>query len=272
MSDDQDPPTCATTTCSGAGRAPHGQDGSSCGVARVNVAFAGLTAAGKTTHARLLAEQLGYSYVSATEALLDILDIDAPSEQIWFERFEQIQAARQGDGVDDELDLRLSLLAAGSTAAVFDTWALAWVGPSPMLRVWIESDEDSRARKCLVSQATRCLPLEGCRDLVHAKDLHTRIDHATRACADAGIAAFAPVVYETVTALLQERPEADLADIARRHPREVLLYPEVYDMARFAERRKEFPPFESSTSLSRWRRLAITCRSWSSPRPCRLWI
>jgi cytidylate kinase len=215
----------------------------------VNVAFAGLTAAGKTTHARLLAEQLGYSYVSATETLLGILDIDAPGEQIWFDRYDEIQAARQGDAVDDELDRSLAALAVHSEATVFDTWALAWVSPSPMVRVWIESDEESRARKCLVSQRTNRLPLEDCRDLVHAKDGHTRggflrrhgfdlftdraryglvlcnshlIGHATRSCADAGIEAFAPVVRETVTALLEQRPDHELADIARQHPQEVL--------------------------------------------------
>jgi hypothetical protein len=38
-----------------------------------NIAFAGLTAAGKTTHARRLAADLGYSYVSATDILFEIL-------------------------------------------------------------------------------------------------------------------------------------------------------------------------------------------------------
>jgi cytidylate kinase len=38
-----------------------------------NIAFAGLTAAGKTTHARRLAADLGYDYVSATDILFEIL-------------------------------------------------------------------------------------------------------------------------------------------------------------------------------------------------------
>jgi anaerobic magnesium-protoporphyrin IX monomethyl ester cyclase len=145
-----------------------------------NIAFAGLTAAGKTTHARLLAEQLGYSYVSATEALLGILDIDAPGDQVWFERNEQIQAARTGGGVDDELDRRLALLAATGTATVFDTWALAWVGPGPMVRVWIESDPASRARKCLVSQTRSTLSLDRCAELVREKDADTRARFVAR--------------------------------------------------------------------------------------------
>lgn len=36
-----------------------------------------------------------------------------------------------------------------------------------------------------------------------------------------------------------------------------LLYPEVYDMARFRERRKEFPPLAFCTWHPCWRGLAI---------------
>jgi cytidylate kinase len=42
-----------------------------------NIAFAGLTAAGKTTHARRLAADLGYSYVLATDILFEILRMPA---------------------------------------------------------------------------------------------------------------------------------------------------------------------------------------------------
>lgn len=40
-----------------------------------NIAFAGLTAAGKTTHAQRLAADLGYDYVSATNILFEILRV-----------------------------------------------------------------------------------------------------------------------------------------------------------------------------------------------------
>ena len=217
-------------------------------VEQPNVAFAGLTAAGKTTHARLLAHELGYAYVSATEVLLDILGIDASGDGLWFDRFEQISAARAGDGVDEELDARLAGLAATSRGTVFDTWALAWVSPTPMVRVWIESDEESRARKCLVSQQEARLDLSACRALVHAKDAEARagflrrhhfdlftdrdrydlvltnshlIPHADRNCADRGIVAFAPVVHDAVTALLAHRREPELTRVVARHPREI---------------------------------------------------
>src|SRR3954452_3663938 len=116
-----------------------------------NVAFAGLTAAGKTTHARLLAEALGYDYVCATDIVLEILGMESSSRGVWFERFDEIRSARAGDGVDAELDRRLEEMAATRRSTVFDTWALAWLSPSPLVRIWIESDLASRARKCLVS-------------------------------------------------------------------------------------------------------------------------
>lgn len=40
-----------------------------------SIAFAGLTAAGKTTHAQRLAADLGYDYVSATNILFKILRV-----------------------------------------------------------------------------------------------------------------------------------------------------------------------------------------------------
>jgi cytidylate kinase len=215
----------------------------------VNVAFAGLTAAGKTTHARLLARELGYGYVSATEVMLEILRLDAAAEDVWLERFGEIQAAREGDAADVELDRRLLELAATRQRTVFDTWSLAWLSPGPVVRVWIESDPSSRARKCLVSQTRTRLSLADCEALCWEKDDHTRasfrrrhgfdlfvdrdrydlvlcnshlIPTPDRACADKGIAAFAPVVQEAVTALLENRPPSELARLAESHPAEII--------------------------------------------------
>lgn len=55
-----------------------------------NIAFAGLTAAGKTTHAKILAEQLGFEYISATKTILEIIGLDHEPERIWFTSGSQI--------------------------------------------------------------------------------------------------------------------------------------------------------------------------------------
>lgn len=139
-----------------------------------NIAFAGLTAAGKTTHARRLAADLGYRYVSATDILLEILQVRDRSAHLWFTQLDAITAAREGDAVDDELEARLTGLARSSDRTVFDSWALAWISPSPMVRIWIESDLPSRTRKCLVSLGDQPRPLAECEALLRAKDDHNR--------------------------------------------------------------------------------------------------
>ena len=48
-----------------------------------SIAFAGLTAAGKTTHAQRLAADLGYDYVSATDILFELLRVPRDAHP-WF--------------------------------------------------------------------------------------------------------------------------------------------------------------------------------------------
>lgn len=213
-----------------------------------NIAFAGLTAAGKTTHAKRLAAELGYGYVSATEILLELLGIDEPSDQVWFSRLDEIQAARGGDVIDIELEERLMALARTCTRTVFDTWALAWIGDSPMGRIWIDSDLESRVRKCVVSQGTKRVGSDECRVLIEEKDGFNRavfrrrhgfdlfkdrhrydvilcnshlIPEATTAAAAAGIESFAPVVYAAATAIMKS-DESNFDALQERYPREIL--------------------------------------------------
>jgi cytidylate kinase len=139
-----------------------------------NIAFAGLTAAGKTTHAKRLAAELGYKYVSATDILLEILDIDDPSETVWLKRLSEINAARLDGSIDAELEERLLYMNRTCQKTVFDTWALAWIGEGPLVRIWIESDLESRVRKCLVSQKGSRTSPEDAMALLNAKDTFNR--------------------------------------------------------------------------------------------------
>ena len=195
-----------------------------------NIAFAGLTAAGKTTHAKRLAKELGYNYVCATDVLLKILGIDDPGDQIWFTRLEEIQAARGDGAIDAELEERLVIMSRTHQRTVFDTWALAWIGDDPLVRIWLESDRESRVRKCLVSQRSGELGPEECRDLITEKDDFNRrmfcqrhnfdlfvdrhrydavlcnshlIPEASPVVANSGIQAFAPVIYSAATCVMK---------------------------------------------------------------------
>ncbi len=212
-----------------------------------NIAFAGLTAAGKTTHAKRLAAELSYDYVSATEILLEILDIDDPSDQVWFTRLEEIQAARGDGAVDAELEERLVSMSRTRRRTVFDTWALAWIGDNPLVRIWIESDLESRIRKCVVSQRFKQLGPDECRRLIQDKDAFNRtlfhrrhdfdlfadrhrydavlcnshlIPAATAAAANSGIEAFAPIVYAAATYVMNS-DESSARALQQANPREV---------------------------------------------------
>jgi cytidylate kinase len=193
---------------------------------RPNIAFAGLTAAGKTTHAKILAEQLGYEWISATAIILDILGSRKNLEKIWFTDYERIQKAREDDCLDIELERRVRELTDNRDGLILDTWAMAYIYEGPLIRLWIESDEDSRMHKCYVSQGQKkSFDLRACRQLIHEKDNSARskfikrlnfdlftdmsrydailsntdlIPEPTDRCSKAGIMTFTPAVYDVV--------------------------------------------------------------------------
>jgi cytidylate kinase len=165
---------------------------------------------------------------------------------LWFTQLDAITAAREGDAVDDELEARLTGLARSSDRTVFDSWALAWISPSPMVRIWIESDLPSRTRKCLVSLGDQPRPLAECEALLRAKDDHNRamflrrhgfdlftdreryhavlcnshlIPAATGPESRRGIERFAPVVRG---AALAATGSGSLEELRAGYPREVL--------------------------------------------------
>jgi cytidylate kinase len=211
-----------------------------------SIAFAGLTAAGKTTHAQRLAADLGYDYVSATDILFELLRVPRDAHP-WFNQADAISAAREDGAVDAELESRLVDLARTSDRVVFDSWALAWICPVPVLRIWIESDLPSRTRKCQVSLGDEPRPLAECEGVLRAKDDYNRamfrrrhgfdlfidreryhavlcnshmIPTATGQESRRGIEEFAPVVRDAALAIMSA-DAGGMAELRARHPREV---------------------------------------------------
>lgn len=123
-----------------------------------HICIYGLTAAGKTTHAKLLAQQLDCDYVSASQLMFDELGYrDSGDNSTWLRSAAEISAKREDGSVDREVNRRLLELAARVERIVFDSWTLPFIirdiptvkGSVALLR--LESDVRSRAVKSIVS-------------------------------------------------------------------------------------------------------------------------
>lgn len=135
--------------------------------------ISGLTAAGKTTLARKMVDQFDFGYVSASTILRRAL---GDTSDRWTPELDRRRTELSVErGVD-----RLVLEAFESSAhAVFDCWGLPWLikeSSKAAVLIWIESDLESRFRKCFVSYLQRGEPksYNECRDIVLAKDAKSR--------------------------------------------------------------------------------------------------
>ncbi len=141
---------------------------------RPNIAITGLTAAGKTTHALLLSSALGYDFRSASEVLLGKVGFSPGNNDRWIYDMTRIEEQRADGSADRFVDDRLAAWASQCEGTVFDSWFLPYLYRSeqPLVRVYLDSDLESRAMKCLVSQQPTDDPmtLNQCRQLIQHKD------------------------------------------------------------------------------------------------------
>jgi cytidylate kinase len=119
----------------------------------------GLTAAGKTTHATLLAQQLQVDYVSASQLMFAVIGyVDPGNHDTWMLHSERIATSRETGDVDRAVNERLLQRVEDLEPAVFDSWALPYMAAeSPLIQasvffLHLESDLNSRTLRCLVSQ------------------------------------------------------------------------------------------------------------------------
>lgn len=141
--------------------------------------ISGLTAAGKTTHSKLLAEQLHQPYISSSSILLQKAEIDTSllSPNFWISK----DAAELGDrrvkdkSMDTWVDETLVSMSTQMGNAVFDTWGLPWLSNEKGLRIWLESNITSRLWKAIVShEAVLDVNHEKVREEVIKKDYFIR--------------------------------------------------------------------------------------------------
>jgi len=195
-----------------------------------NSAISGLTAAGKTTHAQLLAYSLNYEYVSATRVMLEIAGVKARDpDRVWFSGDQHIREILTDIQLARDLTAELIRLATTRQRLVIDTWGLSWVFQGPLVRIWIDSDRLSRTWKCYVSQGNEHqYSIAQCAQIMDQKDLKTRelfreeynidifsdrsvfdvvldnswlIREPTRAAADAGIRSFDSTLRKIISYL-----------------------------------------------------------------------
>lgn len=116
------------------------------------VALSGLSAAGKTTHALLLAHALNFGTVHFTDVLFAELGIpnDRPGE-VWLRRLREIEVLRERADADSRADDLVVERMRGESNLVVDSMLSPWLGPDDTLRIWIGSDRLSRTWKCMVS-------------------------------------------------------------------------------------------------------------------------
>lgn len=137
----------------------------------MNIVVSGLTAAGKTTHARLLAKHLGFDYVSASQLLAAAAGVKVRGgESWWIASGATVAAARREGSLDEDLDRQLVALSQRVDSTVFDAWALPWTSSAPMMRIWLRSDFPSRCRKCFVSHLSERISYSDCVETVEKKD------------------------------------------------------------------------------------------------------
>ena len=111
--------------------------------------LSGYTAAGKTTHAHVLAGVFGLHYVSASQILLSMLGkspVQAPDFWVTDEG-KAVWMTPEARRVDDEL-VRLE---STMTHTVFDAFTMPWLHKGPALTIWLESSFDSRVLKATIS-------------------------------------------------------------------------------------------------------------------------
>jgi cytidylate kinase len=142
----------------------------------------GLSAAGKTTHAKLLAQQLEMDYVSASQLMFDEIGYKDPGQQdTWTVHSPELSHARESGLVDEAVNQQLMERAESSLPAVFDSWTLPYIArSSDFLRktvffLQLESDLSSRALRCLVSHGPNAIySITEAADLIRDKDTFSR--------------------------------------------------------------------------------------------------
>ena len=204
-------------------------------MARKNkVLISGWTAAGKTTHARLVAAELGWAYLDMSPVMRELTAVSGSRD--WTP--EQDDIRRRNRAIDIEADRRMLEMVSSGSSIVVDAWLQPWLYRSASaVRLWLGSSRAARTKKCAVSGLRHHEHLSGrqAAKVIHRKDGFARRQFARRqfarlygvrfdydptlfdlhidnsayiaetsiAASDAGIRDFQPVLMRRLEALLE---------------------------------------------------------------------
>jgi cytidylate kinase len=117
--------------------------------------IAGLTAAGKTTHSKLLASEFSLRYVSGSSLLFGYANLDSSTlpKDFWVTSasYSLRQQREKDQSMDRLVDQQLILVANSAGRFVFDSWGLPWLSSASGLRIWLASSLESRWWKAIIS-------------------------------------------------------------------------------------------------------------------------
>jgi cytidylate kinase len=142
------------------------------------ILFSGLTASAKTTYSHLAANEFNRSWLDATTLLKSLAGLThVPNNELWVtDAADEIQEAREGDMLDRQLDEQLLQQARDNPGAVIDAWALPWLWEGDAVRIFVESDLDTRVQRCMGSLAVvgEDSSAAAAEKLITEKDTYTR--------------------------------------------------------------------------------------------------
>lgn len=114
-----------------------------------NIVISGLTAAGKTTHAKLLCEEYGIQYVSASQILLKLAGLQPEQPPDFWVTPQGRELPRRISWV--QIDNEFRRIESESEHVVFDCQSLPWLCSRESMCIWLDSSFETRLMKAIVS-------------------------------------------------------------------------------------------------------------------------